>query len=107
MLTLCDGCGTPLHGGYSHGTALVCRDCEPELIVRMQALRDAGKPVNARHIARAMLRETACGPESYMLKDIPTDLLTWAKAQPEELRTLILVGLYQLKAEREAEDAII
>jgi len=91
----CDGCGSP-RGYLSMGGAMICRDCEPDIRQEMESLRAAGKPVNVRHIAKRMFRETHSAG-TYLLRDIPDDLWAQAKHRAIEenisLRDLILTAV--------------
>ena len=95
-MKLCDVCGKPIVGGIGMGGALLCRQCEPDIRIEMDALRAAGKPVNVMHIARRLYRETNSSG-NYLLRDIPTDL--WDKAKHrgvddgDSLRDLIIKAL--------------
>ncbi len=94
MSKYCDACGKPIEGGYSIGGTILCRNCQVDVRQEIERLRAEGKPVNAMHIARRMLRE---GAGDYLLRDIPADL--WADAQRmarkrrQSLRELILDGI--------------
>jgi len=96
-MNFCDACGKPLKGGYGIGGAMVCRDCEPLLQLEIDQLRAQGKPANALHIAKRILRETHSGG-NYLLRDLPNDL--WQKAKHravddgDSLRDLILKALH-------------
>jgi hypothetical protein len=79
------------------GGAILCRDCEPQVRIEMDALRAAGKPVNVLHIAKRIFRETNSAG-NYLLRDIPDEL--WQQAQHKavdekiSLRDLILKALH-------------
>lgn len=96
-MRLCDACGKPIRGGYGIGGALVCRDCDPQLTEEIRRQRDAGQPVNARHIARQIYRETH-DAGNYLFREIPDEL--WRKAKhraaddDDSLRDLLLKALH-------------
>lgn len=69
---LCDACGKP-QASISMGSALLCRECDPEVRAEMDRLRAEGQPVNALHIARRRYKEEFSGG-NYLLRDYPEDL---------------------------------
>lgn len=95
-MKLCDACGNP-KASIGMGGAILCRDCEPDIRVEMDALRQAGKPVNVLHIAKRIFRETH-DAGNYLLRDIPDDL--WVKAKHRavddgsSLRDLVLKAIH-------------
>lgn len=89
----CAACGRP-DAHNSIGGTLVCAECRPGLMDRLDAARAAGKTPDASREARAMLRESA---QTYILRDIPADLWQEAKHAAVDhnvsLRELLLAGL--------------
>lgn len=89
----CAACGRPDAHNAIGGT-LVCAECRPELMERIEAARTAGKTPDASREARAMLRESA---QTYILRDIPAELWQEAKHASVDrglsLRDLLLAGL--------------
>ncbi len=93
MSNFCLACGRPDARNAIGGT-LICAECRPALMERLDAARADGKTPDASREARAMLRETA---QNYILRDIPADLWQQAKHASVDrglsLRDLLLAGL--------------
>ena len=95
-MNLCDACGSP-KAFLGIGGAILCRDCEPGIRIKMDVLRKAGKPVNVLHIAKRIFHETH-DAGNYLLRDIPDDL--WLKVKHRavddggSIRDLVLKALY-------------
>lgn len=89
----CSACGRPDAHNAIGGT-LVCAECRPILMERLESARAAGQTADAAKEARALLRETA---QTYILRDIPADLWQQAKHVSVDrglsLRDLLLAGL--------------
>ena len=89
----CAACGRPDAHNAIGGT-VICAECRPTLMERLEAARAAGKTPDASREARAMLRESA---QTYILRDIPADLWQQAKHASVDrglsLRDLLLDGL--------------
>ena len=92
----CEACGTTQNLGGSLGGVLLCRSHMADIQAVVEALRADGKQVNVPGIARQMYRE-ANGANTYLLRDVPDDLMTAAKRRAFEqgvsLRELILDAL--------------
>lgn len=73
MKKLCDRCGSAANGMIGIGAAILCRICDVEIRPDIEALRNAGKPVNVLQIARKHFKENFAGG-TYPLRDIPADL---------------------------------
>ena len=95
-MKLCDACGKP-KAFMGIGVAMLCRDCEPGIRAEMDALRAAGKPVNALHIAKRVFRETH-DSGNYLLRDIPDALWMRVKHRAIDeggsIRDLVLKALH-------------
>lgn len=76
---------------------MVCAECQPELVERIEAARATGKTPDASREAWAMLRESA---QTYLLRNIPGNLWQRAKHAAVDrgisLRELILLALRNL-----------
>ena len=96
----CDACGKS-KSFVSVGGAALCRECDPVVREQMNALRQAGKPVNVLHIARRLYKETYSGG-NYLLRDYPDEL--WKRLQHQAIeekcsvRDLILRAVDQYLA---------
>lgn len=92
----CEACGTTQNLGGSLGGVLLCRAHMADILVEVEAIRANGKQVNVAGIARRMYRDTN-GANTYLLRDVPDDLMTAAKRKAFEqgisLRELILDAL--------------
>lgn len=92
----CAACGTTERLGPALGGVLLCRDHYADINLEIEALRDAGQPVDVTKIARRMLRESAT---TYLLRDVPDDLWAAAKHRAVDedlsLRDLLLKALRQ------------
>lgn len=73
MKRLCDRCGSSELGQVRLGAAQLCRSCVDAIQPEIEALQDAGKPVNTLQIARKFFKENHAG-KPYMLRDVPADL---------------------------------
>ena len=92
----CEACGTTQQLNGSLGGVLLCKAHMADIMAEVEALRADGKQVNVAGIARRMYRE-ANGTNTYLLRDVPDDLMTAAKRKAFEqgvsLRELILDAL--------------
>jgi hypothetical protein len=77
MTKKCDACGA-LSPQIGIGSALLCRDCAPDVQEEAKTLRADGKPVNILHIAKRRFREEHSGG-NFLIRDIPETLLTSAR----------------------------
>ena len=91
----CAACGSA-NIRVAVGGVQLCATCDPKIRAEMDALREAGKPVDVSRLALALFRaENSVG--SYLLRDIPVEL--WDKAKHTaidkgiSLRELLLVAL--------------
>ncbi len=79
------------------GGAYICRSCDPAVKAEIEKIREAGKPVNAIHVAKKIFKETNKGGE-YLLRDIPDGLWKEVKIRSAEdndsYRDIILKALY-------------
>lgn len=80
MKKLCDRCGSASPAMTGMGGAMLCRTCHTDIQPDIDALRDAGKPVNVLQIARKFFKENHAG-KPYMLRDVPADLQKAWKAR--------------------------
>ena len=101
-MSICDACqGAP--GTISMGGAILCRSCEPMVREIMEARREAGRPVNIRHIAREIYRAQYAGSD-LLIREIPAQLLAEVQAHARERgmsqRDYIIDALRQAVAAR-------
>jgi hypothetical protein len=98
-MKICDACGKPVNGGISMGGALICRECNYDVITEMEELRAAGKPVNVLHIAKRKFREINGEPGVLQIRDVPAELREQMNRAAFEkkisLRELVLRALYR------------
>jgi hypothetical protein len=96
----CDACGRP-QANIGMGGAIVCRECEPEILKEVARLRKKKKPVNAMHIARRLFKSKFSGG-NYLLRDYPADL--WERVRHRavdegcSVRELVLTALEEYLA---------
>lgn len=96
-MNTCAACGKKTAAMIGMGGVLICRECEPDITMEVNKLRDQGKSVNIAHIARAMFREQHSSG-NYLLRDIPEELWNQVKHRAVDdgvsLRDLVLSALH-------------
>ncbi len=96
-MRICDACGNPKASNETN-KAMLCPDCAVDVKTEIKKLRQEGKPVNALHIAKKLLKENH-RLSDIRIRDIPEDfkktLQHRATDEGISLRELHLIALYQ------------
>ena len=107
MNSICDGCGKVTPSLIGIGRANICRDCEPEIRRRIEAVREQGKTVFTLSIAREYYRETK-NPKEYLVRDVPETLLAelhhLAIDSKKSVRELTILALTELVTKEKTLD---
>lgn len=96
-MSTCTVCQKEIPGGVIIGGIVVCRQCEPELISRIDKARASGQSrVSAAGIAREIYNERFAGSD-YLLRTPPKDLMDAVKHRAvddgDSIREIIIAAL--------------
>ena len=96
-MSTCTVCQREMPGGIIIGGIVVCRQCEPELISRIDKARASGQSrVSAAGIAREIYNEQFAGSD-YLLRTPPKDLMDAVKHRAvddgDSIRDIIIKAL--------------
>ena len=96
-MSTCTVCQKEIPGGVIIGGIIVCRQCEPELISRIDKARASGQSrVSAAGIAREIYSEQFAGSD-YLLRTPPRELMDAVKHRAvddgDSIREIIIKAL--------------